>query len=280
MWVVKASGETEKFDKEKIKRTCLRAGASQKLATKISKQVENKAYDGISTKEILDITLKLLRKEMLPLAARYDLKGAMFRLGPTGFTFENLVSEILKEYGYKTIVHSMIKGACIYHEIDVIATRMKIGKQPKVYMIECKYHNLPGVYSKVKDILYTYARFLDLSEGYKKGFCLKFNKPWLISNTKFSEDTIQYAKCKNILLTGWRYPPGLGLEMLIEKKKLYPITMLRGLDKYSQERLATAGLVLAIDLIRKNVKELNKTTGITINKIKSLSKQAEMICYG
>lgn len=280
MWVVKASGETEKFDKEKIKRTCLRAGASQKLATKISKQVESKAYDGISTKDILDITLKLLRKEMIPLAARYDLKGAMFRLGPAGFAFENLVAEILKEYGYETIVHSMIRGACIYHEIDITATKMKMGKQPKVYMIECKYHNLPGVYTKVKDILYTYARFLDLAEGYKKNLCQKFNKPWLVCNTKFSEDTIQYANCKNILLTGWRYPSGSGLEKFIEKKKLYPITMLRKLDKYSQEKLATVGLVLAIDLIRKDIKELNKITSIPINKLKTLSKEAEMICYG
>lgn len=280
MWVVKASGETEKFDKEKIKRTCLRAGASEKLATKIANHVESKAYDGISTKEVLNITLKLLRKEMLPLAARYDLKGAMFRLGPAGFIFEHLVAEILKEYGYEAMVHSMIRGACIYHEIDIIATKMKTGKQQKVYMVECKYHNLPGVYSKVKDILYTYARFLDLTEGYKKGFCQKFNKPWLISNTKFSEDTIQYATCKNILLTGWRYPQGSGLEKFIEKKKLYPITMLRGLDKYSQEKLATAGLVLAIDLIRRDIKDLNKITGITINKLKILSKEAERICYG
>lgn len=29
MWVVKASGETEKFDSEKIKRTCMKAGASE-----------------------------------------------------------------------------------------------------------------------------------------------------------------------------------------------------------------------------------------------------------
>jgi len=279
MWVVKASGETEKFDKEKIKRTCLRAGASEKLATKIANKIESKAYEGISTKEILDITLRLLRKEMIPLAARYDLKGAMFRLGPAGFAFEKLVAEILKEYGYETMVHSMIKGACIYHEIDIVATKMIKGK-PKVYMIECKYHNLPGVYSKVKDILYTYARFLDLTEGYKKAFCQKFNKPWLISNTKFSEDTIQYATCKNILLTGWRYPLGLGLEKFIEKKKLYPITMLRGLDKYSQEKLATAGLVLAIDLIKKDIKELNKLTGINIKKLKSLVEMAKRICYG
>jgi len=273
MFVVNASGEFEKFDSNKIKRTCLRAGASNKLATKIAREVTKKVYDGISTKEILHIILSLLKREEPFVAARYDLKGAIFRLGPAGFAFEHLIAEVLKEYGYSTKVHSIINGACVSHEVDVIAE-----KEDKTFMIECKYHNLPGVYTGLRDVLYTYARFLDLEEGFKKGLCQKFNQPWLLCNTKFSDDTIKYANCKGIKLIGWNYPQSRGLETMIEKKKLYPITMLRTLDRDSQEKLATVGLILIIDLLRMNTKELSELTRIPKKRLVVFINEAKGIC--
>jgi len=274
MWVTKASGETEKFDPRKIKRTCLKAGASEELANKIVKEVKKRSYNGISTKEILNITLRLLNKEKPYIAARYDLKGAMFRLGPAGFIFEHFVGEILKEYGYTTKVHNILRGSCVSHEIDVIA------KKEKNYMIECKYHNLPGIYTGLKEVLYTYARFLDLQDGAKIGLCQKFDKAWLICNTKFSEDAIQYAKCKGIKLTGWNYPEDENLRILIEEKKLYPITMIRSLDADSLDRMSSSDFILAIDLLRISLKELNKITKISLKKLKKFSEEAKRICYG
>jgi Holliday junction resolvase len=274
MWIVKASGETEKFDSEKIKRTCMKAGASEELANKIAKEVENKSYDRISTKEILHITLSLLKKEKPMVAARYDLKGAIFRLGPAGFTFEHLVAEILKEYEYGTKVHTIIRGGCVSHEIDIIAT-----KENNNYMVECKYHNIPGLYTGLREALYTYARFLDLQDGFKSGLCRKFNQPWLVCNTKFSEDAVQYANCKDMRLIGWNYPANQGLEYMIEKNKLYPITMLRKLDGESLEKLANANLLLIKDLVRINIKEISEITKIPKNKLKILSDEAKDI-YG
>jgi len=273
MWVVKASGETEKFDPEKIRRTCLKAGASEDLANRIAKEVEKKSHDGISTKEILHLALALLREEKPDVADRYDLKGSILRLGPAGFTFEHLVAEIFKELGYETKVHSIIRGACVSHEVDVIATKDKNN-----YMIECKYHNIPGIYTGLREALYTYARFLDLNDGFKMGVCRKFNQPWLVCNTKFSEDAVQYSNCKNMRLIGWNYPENQGLEHLIEKDRLYPITMLRKLDGDSLERLANANLLLLKDLIRIDIKEISQITKIPKNKLKILSDEAKTIC--
>ncbi len=275
MWVVKASGETEKFDPKKIKRTCLRAGASEELANKIVEKVKKKSYDGISTKEILHITLSLLRKEKPFIAARYDLKGAMFRLGPAGFIFEHFTGELLREYGYTTKVHNILKGFCVSHEIDVVAT-----KKNKSYMIECKYHNLPGIYTGLREALYTYARFLDLSDGAKQGLCQKFEQAWLVCNTKFSEDSIHYAKCKGIKLIGWNYPEDVSLKSLIEKKKLYPITMIRNLDGDSLDKMSSSDFILAIDLLRNSIKELNSITKISVKKLRKFKEEAKRICYG
>lgn len=269
MWVVKASGETEEFDINKIKRTCFKAGATQALANQIARKVQKRSHDGISTKEILRMTLKLLEKEKPFIAARYDLKGAIFRLGPAGFAFEHLVAEILKEYGYKTKVHSMIEGFCVEHEIDVIAE-----DRSKRYMIECKYHNLPGIYTGLKEAMYTYARFLDLTKASNK-----FDQPWLVCNTRFSCDAVQYSECAGLKLIGWDYPKN-NLREMIEKKKLYPITMLRKLERESQEKLSLSGMVLIKDLTKLSIKELNKITKIPVRKLRVLTKEAKEIYHG
>jgi transcriptional regulator NrdR family protein len=96
IFVTKASGEREPFDVEKLRRTCERAGASKKLAAQVAAAVEKKVYDGIPTKEILDLILKELEKEKPYIAARYDLKGAIMRLGPAGFMFEQVLGELLE----------------------------------------------------------------------------------------------------------------------------------------------------------------------------------------
>jgi Holliday junction resolvase len=272
MWVVKASGEYEKFNRNKIKRTCVRAGAPRELADKISKEVERRAKDGMTTKQILNITLRILRKELPTIAIRYDLKGAMLRLGPAGFPFESLVAEILREYDYKAKVRSLLNGTCVGHEIDVIATKNK-----KSFLIECKYHNSPGIYTGIKEVLYTYARLLDLKEGFKKGKCQKLDEAWVVSNTRFSPDAIKYANCKKIRIIGWKHPAGDSLENMIEKKKLYPITMLRKMDRYSQSKFAKSGLLLSKDLIKYDINKLNKMTGVTKKKLTELIEEAKKL---
>lgn len=273
MRVLKASGDTEEFDPGKIRRTCLRAGATIDLAERIAKEVEKRSYDGISTREVLHMIIRLLKKEKPYVAARYDLKSSIFRLGPSGFTFEHYISEILREYGYSTKNNLIVKGDSVTHEIDVIAS-----KDEKNYMIECKYHNLPGIYTGLKVALYTYARFLDLKDGWKQGSCQRFDQPWLVCNTKFSKDTIKYANNKNLKLIGWRYPKKFGLEKLIEKKKLYPITILRTMKRRSQKKLGDFGLILAKDLLRKDLKKLSDKTKIRLKNLEKFSREAEEIC--
>lgn len=283
MWVTKANGKIEKFDEKKIKRTCIRAGASKELAQRIVNQVRKRSYDGISTREVLQITLRLLNKEIPQLSVRYDLKGAMLRLGPGGFPFERFVAEVLREYGFITKINKIVKGASVNHELDIFAAKPikahRVIKEPKYkyFMIECKFHNSPGVYTGLKDVLYSYARFLDLRDAYKIRKGLKFDQAWLVTNTKFSRDAIKYANSKNIKLLGWRYPTGNSLEEMIESKKLYPITSLRKLNRGTQGKLAQANLMLVKDLIRYDINRLMKKTGISKRVLKELIAEAEKL---
>ncbi|MEK7580248.1 MAG: hypothetical protein AAB465_01375 [Patescibacteria group bacterium] len=144
-------------------------------------------------------------------------------------------------------------------------------------MVECKYHNSTGVYTGIKDALYVWARFLDLRDGYKKGLCSNFKEAWLTSNTKFSDQTIQYAKCKKMKLLGWNWPSEAGLEKLIENKKLYPITIIPDLEPDVQSRLVKADIMLCRDLITCNFDRLLFITKIKNNRLKEMVSLANQI---
>ena len=282
MWVVKASGKMEKFNEKKLRRTMLRAGADKKTAEEVVKEVKRRAKDGITTKQILELALRILDRKMPHVAARYDLKGSIMRLGPAGYIFEKYFAAVLKEHGYLTRQHRMIKGSCVIHEIDVTADKEvrteAYVKKVQHYMIELKFHHSPGIYTGLKETLYTYARFLDLQEGWKKGLCEKFDQPWLVCNTKFSGDAIKYANCKNLRLLGWVYPTREGLVDMIESKKLYPLTSIKGVDRNILKQFADANILLCKDLLKMNIDVISKKTKIPKTKLQDFIKQAESLC--
>lgn len=272
--VVKSNGQVEDFRPEKILRTLRRAGASRKLAEEIVKKIEAAAYDGITTREILKLVKEMISQRQPPVAMRYGLKEAIMRLGPAGFAFENFVAELLKHYGYETKLRSIVNGKCVQHEVDVIAEKSD-GDFIRA-MIECKFHNLPGNSVGLKDVLYTYARFLDLNEAAERGKGKGFDEVWLVSNTKASSDATKYAECRGMRLICWRYPRGCGLEKMIERKKLYPVTVLRSVDKGTLEKLGQAGIVLVRQLVDLEPDQLART-GLGKKRLKALVSEAEQL---
>jgi hypothetical protein len=197
-------------------------------------------------------------------------------LGPSGFPFEVFVGKILESQKYNIKLRTIIQGQCVNHEIDIIATKFEY-KSNQRSMIECKYHNYKGIYTGLKEALYTFARFRDLTIGNKLGFCEKFDNAWLVTNTRFSSDAIEYAKCKKLKLLGWNYPPEAALEVLIDKTKLYPITMLRSLDKKSKIALANADVVILNDLIATSLETVHNKTNIPEKKLSTIRNEAEKI---
>jgi hypothetical protein len=227
----------------------LDAGGSKELAEKVMGVIEKKNYDEIPTEKILNIVLKSLKKNR-GVVARYDLKRAIMQLGPTGFPFERFFAMVLKNYGYDVKVGSVLKGKNITHEIDVSAKGNKSS-----YMVECKYHNKVGIHTKVKIPLYVYARFLDLKKY--------FDKPWIVTNTKCTPDALNYAVGVKMKITTWNYPAKLSLREMIEGKKLYPITVLRGISVTAKEKLFEANIFLVKDLVNMDVEKLRKRTGFS-----------------
>lgn len=260
--VRKRDGRLEEFSRAKIVRTCLRAGASKKIAEKVAEEVEKRIYDGITTDEVLELVIELLFELKYEKAERYDLKRSLIRLGPSGFGFEKFVARLLEEHGFETETNVIVQGNCVEQEIDVVAER-----DGERYMIECKFHNIP-VYTGLKEAMYTYARFLDVE---KHGF----TQPWIFTNTKFSEEAKKYAGCVGIKLTGWSYPEKEGIEVLLESKGLYPITILR-IDKEVLDELVRAGLVFCRDVVSAGEEKLREI-GLSAKKAREVIAEAKKV---
>jgi|APSaa5957512622_1039677.scaffolds.fasta_scaffold15647_5 hypothetical protein len=278
-YIIKATGKKEEFNKAKIFNTLIKAGASQKFARNITGQIEKKIYNGISSKKILNLVLNLL-KEKPEIASRYDLKRAIMSLGPSGFPYEKFFAKVLENYGFKTEIGKIISGKNITHEVDIIAKK-KIKKNGQIknnakeftYMVECKYHNQLGTHTNIKVALYTYARFLDLKNNKK----YNFNSPWLTTNTKCTPDAMNYAKSVNMKITTWNYPRGKSLQELIEKKQLYPITIIKSMENNIKEKLSDLGIIITKDLLNYDFNELKSKTGFSEKILNQIIKEAKEV---
>lgn len=219
IYVIKADGTRELFDKAKLEHSLKKAGASSKAAEDIIKHIDIHAGEDITTHEIYKHAFDLLHKEDRPIAFKYSLKRAIMDLGPSGFPFEDFVAEIFKQKGYQAITGQIVKGFCVEHEIDVVAWNKE-----KLIMVEAKFHNELGVKSDLKVALYVKARFEDLSKvEFDYDGKRKLDEGWLVTNTKFSSTAIEYGSCQGGLrMIGWNYPPKGNLHDMIIEAKLHP----------------------------------------------------------
>ncbi|OBX23342.1 MULTISPECIES: ATP cone domain-containing protein [Bizionia] len=271
--IVKYSGDVVPFDVDKLNNSLRRAKASEELIQQIVKQVENKIYDGITTKKIYQMAFKILKGKSRVSASKYKLKKALMELGPSGFPFEKLVGKLLAHEGFSTQVGVIVQGDCVQHEIDVIAQ-----KDNQHYMIECKYHSDQGRTCNVKIPLYIQSRFLDVKAKWEhqKGHETKLHKGGVYTNTRFTTDAVQYGKCVGLLLTSWDYPMGNGLKDRIDKLGLHPLTALTTLTKAEKTKLLDTGIVLCKELHKKPA--LLEQIGIDKKRHKKILEDSEALC--
>ncbi len=259
MEVVKLDGAKEAFSPAKLCLSMRKAGAPRDLAHKISMPVYTKDNPNDSTTAIFRKALKHLMKESPDVAARYSLRRGLEALGPAGFIFEQYFETVLQAYDFRTNRNVIMQGACVTHEIDVIAE-----SGSKRFLIEAKYHREPGMRTHVDVVMYADARLADIvrhepehtRKAYEYGM-------WLVTNTKFTETAIKYAQCRGIRLTGWNHPRGASLEDVIADKKLYPVTILPSLPADVLPKLAARNIMLAQDLLTFAPQDLVRSFGLS-----------------
>lgn len=231
--IVKASNEVEQFKDEKILQSIKRTGIPHELQQAVLAHVQNKLYDNITSQEIYKYVAEFLDKSAYPYAkTKYALKQAIMDLGPTGYPFEDFVSEILNTLGYTTQVRQYLSGKCVTHEVDVIAK-----KDNEAVLVEAKFHNSNTTRSDVHVPMYTKARFDDVKDKYN------LNQAWVVTNTKVTVDAITFAQCVGMKIISWSYPEGSSLRDLIENAGLHPITILTTIPNAYKAKLLEKHIV-------------------------------------
>jgi len=271
--IKKASGELEPFSQHKLETSLRRAGAKEETIEWIVKEIKQWLEDGISTHKIYTKAFQLLQKKRGGTAARYKLKKAMMELGPTGFPFEHFIGQIMKHQGFDVQTGQIIQGHCVQHEVDVVATNDKVQN-----FMECKFHNSAGNISNVQVPLYIRSRMDDIirkrkSEPEFNG--LKF-QGWVVTNTRFSSDALQYGECSGLKLLSWDHPENNGLKDLIEKYRIFPITTLAHLTQKQKIALTEKGIVLCRQLL-ENKHEID-ALGLSKSKKQKLLEEIEALC--
>jgi len=272
IFVTKANGTRESFDRAKLVRTCRRMGATEEIAHHIAISIEARLFDGIETKKILSMIFVLMRKHKPILKHMIDLRKSLSLLRSKP-DFELFIQLLLKEYGYDVVPNLIIRGKCVEHEVDALAS-----KEGKTMIVEVKHHFDYHTPTGLDEARIARAVFEDATEGHEIGSNdLGIDEVMIVSNTKLSGHAERYVNCRNIKHVGWSHPPKSDLQNLIEDKKLYPITILRGLRSPVRDKLVSAGIVMIKQLTEIDPNELRGRARISKNDSESIINKAKII---
>jgi len=271
--VIKSSGERVGFSFDKLRNSLKHSGASHNLIEEIVDKVYDEIYEGITTNEIYNRAYALLKKSKSVFASKYKLKKAIYELGPTGFPFERFVGALLAYSGYVIKVGVIMEGICVSHEIDVVAE-----KNGNITVIECKFHGEEGRNCNVKVPLYIQSRYNDVKAHWttKKNTAKTLDKGWVVTNTRFTEDAINFGKCANLYLLSWDYPKNDGLKDRIDRLGLYPITVSTLLSNREKHFLLSRDVVLCRQLWKD--KFFLDHLGISKARKEKILEEVKLLC--
>lgn len=267
--VIKRDGSEVVFDDGRVIGSMERAGVPPELFDHVLAHIKERVQkdNTITTDEIFYHIREFLTHKDKKSALRFNLRQALFELGPTGFPFEQYLARVFKDQGYATATDLQMQGECVSHEIDIL-----MEKDGKREIVEAKFHNQSFGKSDLHVVLYTYARFLDV-KGKNK-----IDGVWVATNTKLTTDSITYAECKGLKVLAWNYPEDNNLQDFVERPKMYPVTIMTDLTDQEKKRMIDNEIVLAADLIKISLQEYEEKYLIEKERAKEIINSARLIC--
>jgi hypothetical protein len=271
VYVTKADGTRQLFDREKVVRTCLRMGASRRLADEVARKVEDSLYDGIPTSKVLQLTFRLLRRYKPAFRHVLDLRRGLSLMGSKP-EFESFVQVLLARNGFEVAPNRLVTGKCVEHEVDAIAKKNGV-----TYFVEAKHHVSYHTLTGLDESRIARAILEDVTEGFELGrSSLRIDRAMIVTNTRYSEHAMRYGECRGILQIGWSSPANFSLQNLIEEKNLYPLSSLRGIKNEAKTKLVTSGIVLIEQLFEEKTSTLARKTGIQKETLKQIIEKAKI----
>lgn len=271
VFVTKANGSKQLFDREKVVRTCMRMGASRDDAYAVTEKIESRLYDGISTRQILQMIFRFMRRYKPGVSQLFDLKKGLSLMNSKP-EFEMFIQILLAHNGFEVEPNQILKGRCIDHEVDAVARKNGV-----TYFVEAKHHVSYHALTGLDESRIAQAVLEDVIDGYASGKNkMKIDRAMIVTNTRYSDHATIYGKCKNILQIGWNSPANFSLQNMIEEKKLYPLSCLRGLRREVRMRLVTSGIVLIKQLLDEDSASIARKTGFSNVFVKELIEKATL----
>jgi hypothetical protein len=272
--VTKADGSKQLFDREKVVKTCLRMGANRRIANEVADEVEARVYDGMTTNKVLQLIFRLLRKHTPTIQHFLDLRKGL-SLMDSKPEFERFVQVLLAHHGFEVTPNQIIKGRCVGHEVDAIAR-----KEGVTYFVEAKHHSNYHTPTGLDQSRIARAVLEDVTEGFELGKNdLQIDRAMIVTNTRYAEHARRYGRCRDILQIGWSSPKTLALQNMIEEKKLYPLSCIKGLNSEVKMRLVNFGIVLMKQLVDEEPSRIAMKTGVSRENIQRIIEKAKTSTY-
>lgn len=265
----KNSGEIELFQVEKLCRSISAVGVSDDMAQQVCDIVAEHMNTGVSTTEqIFRTTREYIAKVDPGKAAIYGLERGLSALGPSGFLFEQYVAAILLDLGYKVQTNVYLDGEGVTHEIDVYAEKGNV-----IYVIEAKYRNEFKSKTHINQVMYADARLDDIRRQAKKRGDTREYYMWLVTNTRFTDNAINYIQYRDIQLMGWDFPKYINLMKVAYEKKLFPVTVLPSITLKALKTFSAQKIILVKDLVSFSEYQLRDIFGFSLSLSKKLHQE-------
>jgi hypothetical protein len=167
----------------------------------------------------------------------------------------------------------VVQGACVAHEVDVLAQR---GHEHT--LIECKFHSEEGFNCNVKIPLYIHSRFNDIKAHWAAQHPAPsfLNPGWVVTNTRFTADAQQYGTCAGLYLLSWDAPEGDSLKDRIDRSGLYPVTVSTVLTKAEKQALLDRSIVLCSQVLAQ--KYVLHELGISETRTLKICNEMNRLC--
>ncbi len=270
IFVTKASGSKQPFSREKVEKTCLRMGASNRVAHEVAQRIERNLYDGISTDQILQMIFRFMRKSKPSVRYLFDLRKGI-SLMDSKPEFEIFVRALLEHSGFEVSPNQILIGKCVEHEVDAMASR-----KGETFFVEAKHHVGYHTLTGLDESRIARAILEDVTEGYLLGRSnVKIDGAIIVTNTRYSEHAKRYGECRNIVQIGWDTPLDDNLQSMIEKNKLYPLSCLKSLKHHYRMKLVNSGVVIMKQLFEEEISKLARRAAIPEETLRDVVEKAK-----
>jgi hypothetical protein len=153
-------------------------------------------------------------------------------------------------------------------------------KDGVAYFVEAKHHSNYHTPTGLDESRIARAVLEDAAEGFLRGKSnLKIDRAMIVTNTRYSEHAKRYGKCRNILQIGWNSPKKFSLQSMIEQKKVYPTSCIRGLSNQTRIKLVNSGVVLIKQLVEEEPSKLSEETDLSQEFLKRIIEKAKTSAY-